>query len=164
MKKLLLIVFILLCVIKLNAQQAEYDKFDGDREKIYDSYISKSGDKLQVGDTLIIGTASGSTVFRFLQQGGKLCSPTIAGRKIIITQIRTYKHNLFFQFKGFGWLPCFITYEPAITAKEIINPKAQMTSSEALLILKTEKDKLDLGLITKEQFETKKQELSKYIK
>lgn len=40
----------------------------------------------------------------------------------------------------------------------------KMTSSDALAKLKSEKDKLDLGLITKEQFDASKAELSKYIK
>lgn len=39
-----------------------------------------------------------------------------------------------------------------------------MTSDEALNKLKIEKDKLDLGLITQEEFDKIKEELSKYIK
>ena len=38
------------------------------------------------------------------------------------------------------------------------------TSDEALSELKKAKDKLDLGLITQEEFDRLKQELSKYIK
>jgi len=39
-----------------------------------------------------------------------------------------------------------------------------MTSDEALTELKKCKDKLDLGLITQEELNKKKAELSKYIK
>lgn len=39
-----------------------------------------------------------------------------------------------------------------------------MTSDEALAELKKTKDKLDLGIITQEQYDTKKSELLKYIK
>jgi phosphopantetheine adenylyltransferase len=39
-----------------------------------------------------------------------------------------------------------------------------MTSDEALSELKKCKDKLELGLITQEEFDSKKSELSKFIK
>lgn len=39
-----------------------------------------------------------------------------------------------------------------------------MSSDDALKELKKEKDKLDLGLITEEEFNKRKEELIKYIK
>lgn len=55
-----------------------------------------------------------------------------------------------------------IQFENAIENGEI--KSFGMTSDEALSELKKAKDKLDLGLITKEEFDNKKSELSKYIK
>ena len=39
-----------------------------------------------------------------------------------------------------------------------------MSSEEALANLKKEKDKMDLGLITPQEFEARKKELTPYIK
>lgn len=57
-----------------------------------------------------------------------------------------------------------LNLEFALKYGELINPKATITSDQALTELKKAKDKLDLGLITQEQFEILKSELSKYIK
>jgi hypothetical protein len=54
--------------------------------------------------------------------------------------------------------------EKALDFGEIINPKATLTSDQALAELKKAKDKLDLGLITQEEYEKIKSELSQYIK
>lgn len=52
----------------------------------------------------------------------------------------------------------------AIEFGELINPKAAMTSDQALVELKKAKDKLDLGLITQHKFDSLRAVLSKYIK
>jgi hypothetical protein len=52
----------------------------------------------------------------------------------------------------------------ALKFGELINPKASLTSDQALAELKKAKDKLDLGLITQTEYETLKSELSKLIK
>lgn len=57
-----------------------------------------------------------------------------------------------------------LNLEAALEFGELINPKAAMTSDQALSELKRTKDKFDLGLITQEDFDNKKAELSKYIK
>ena len=52
----------------------------------------------------------------------------------------------------------------ALQFGELINPKAAMTSDQALSELKRAKDKLDLGLITQEHFDSLRTVLSKYIR
>lgn len=52
----------------------------------------------------------------------------------------------------------------ALQFGELINPKAAMTSDEALEELKKDKDKLDLGLISQETFDSLRTTLAKYIK
>lgn len=52
----------------------------------------------------------------------------------------------------------------ALEYGELINPKAAMTSDQALAELKKAKDKLDLGLITQQHFDSLRTVLSKYIK
>ena len=55
-----------------------------------------------------------------------------------------------------------VDFENAILNGEI--KSFGMTSDEALAELKKAKDKMDLGLISKEEYETKKSELVKFIK
>lgn len=52
----------------------------------------------------------------------------------------------------------------ALEYGELINPKAGMTSDQALAELKRAKDKLDLGLITQQHFDSLRTVLSKLIK
>lgn len=56
-----------------------------------------------------------------------------------------------------------VDIELAIETKEV-RPYGVMSSDEALTALKAEKDKLDLGLITQEQYDNRKTELAKFIK
>lgn len=52
----------------------------------------------------------------------------------------------------------------ALQYGELINPKAAMTSDQALAELKRAKDKLDLGLITQHHFDSLRTVLSQFIK
>jgi hypothetical protein len=52
----------------------------------------------------------------------------------------------------------------ALEYGELINPKAAMTSEQALVELKKAKDKLDLGLIAQQHFDSLRTVLSKFIK
>lgn len=52
----------------------------------------------------------------------------------------------------------------SLFTKELIDPNAPMSSEEAILILKALKEKLDLELITKQEYDSQKNELSKFIK
>jgi len=51
----------------------------------------------------------------------------------------------------------------AINRNEVINPNRGMTRDEAIAILKQQKDLLDLGMISQEEFDSKKVELSSII-
>ena len=57
-----------------------------------------------------------------------------------------------------------LNLELALQNGELINPKAAMTSDQALAELQKAKTKLDLGVITQEQYEVVKKELMKVIK
>lgn len=52
----------------------------------------------------------------------------------------------------------------ALEYGELINPKAAMTSDQALAELQKAKTKLDLGVISKEEYEVMRVDLMKYIK
>ena len=57
-----------------------------------------------------------------------------------------------------------LNYKLAFENGELINPNRPMSRSEAIAALKEQKDLLDLGMITIEQFDIKKAELGKFIK
>jgi hypothetical protein len=54
--------------------------------------------------------------------------------------------------------------DSSLLTKELIDPNAPMSSEEAISKLKELKEKLDLELITKEEYDFQKNELSKFIK
>lgn len=163
MKNIILFLMLIFTSALSYSQIVEYNKYPDTKLHKYTSYVSKSGDIINIGDTLIIGIPSGIKTFNFIQQGMEFCAPHISGKQVVVTGIRSYKNNLFIEFKGYGLVPVYIQYENAIDVKEIkLNVK--YTSSEALTILKENKDKLDLGLISQEEYNRKKLELSKFIK
>jgi hypothetical protein len=77
--------------------------------------------------------------------------------------------------KSFGFVMSFIvfssqnfeistmTIDGSLLSKESIDPNAPMSSEEAITKLKAYKEKLDLGLITQEEYDSYKLELQKYI-
>jgi hypothetical protein len=68
-----------------------------------------------------------------------------------------------FQTKGMTGIDNYFLYiEDAITVGEV--QSFGMTSDEALTALKKAKDKLDLGIITQEEYEKIKAELTPFIK
>jgi hypothetical protein len=52
----------------------------------------------------------------------------------------------------------------SLLTKELIDPNAPMSSEEAISKLKGLKEKLDLELISKQEYDSQKNELSKFIK
>lgn len=166
MKRIYLIGIVFVFSIVCNAQVAEYGKITGNG--IYDSYITKSGDQIYVGDTLVLGKPSGTQRFMYLQQGGEYCAPWISDKKVAITQIRSYGnknrgYTLFIQFKGFGLVPVFMQYDSALESGEVINPKAKMTREQAISKLKETKDLLDLNIVTQSFYDSLKNILTPII-
>lgn len=93
------------------------------------------------------------------------------GRDAEIENIKLYKskkegkpHGASIIFNNPGMDITVLDLAFALQYGEIINPKAGMTSEQALAELKKAKDKLDLGLITQQQFDSLKVVLSKIIK
>lgn len=56
-----------------------------------------------------------------------------------------------------------LNFDGALASGEI-SDVGYISSDQALQMLKNEKDKFDLGLITKEEYELRKSELVKFIK
>jgi len=150
------------------AQVAQYGKLSKNNES-YKSYKSKNGDIISVGDSLIIGKAMDPSGFRFISQGGGRMHPTHGGKPFVITKIKSYGkdksgYSIWLNFKGYGLLPVEVDYENAIEAGEIIDPYGTMSRQQAIDKLKESKELLDLQVITQEEYDAIKEELTKYIK
>jgi hypothetical protein len=96
---------------------------------------------------------------------------TFKGKEIEIKQIKLVKTgkiktkisaNLVFNNSGIDIT--VLNVDSALQYSELINPKAVMTSEKAFVALKEAKTKLDLGVITQEQYDSIKKELVKIIK
>jgi hypothetical protein len=133
----------------------------------FSQFKAKNGDIINVGDTLIIGKASGQFGFDFITQAGQRMHPSHAGKKIVITALKNLgkrgDEKTYLQFKGFG-LPVYIDYDNAIESKEIVNPHGKITREQAIAKLKEAKDLLDLQIISQMKYDSIKNSLITIIK
>lgn len=168
MRKTLLFLLLVFTVNFSFAQTAEYRKITESGKK-YEEYITKNGDHLKVGDTLQIGIATGVNQFTYISQGeGANMHPTHSGKKVKITKIysagrKNSGYKIFINFKGFGLLPVYVDYETALEVGEIVNPKGRLTREQAINKLKENKELLDLEIITQEEYNKLKEELTPII-
>ena len=144
-------------------------------EWYFDVYQSKDGNCYKIGDKINILTPSSNKTFAFIYQGDGISMPvtnapiSLSGLSVEIKKI-SYSGTRRVGFQGvlickgaIGWGDGVrIMFENALNSNEVKG--LGMTSDEALTELKKCKDKLDLGLITQDEFNSKKSELSKFIK
>ena len=133
-------------------------------------YTASDGSVWTVGERLMLGSASGNK-FVFVTMGDGVMSPVQpAGaawggteaeiKKIRFSGTKRYGRYMWVTCKG-PLQPINIRIEKAIQVGEVVTEG--YTSDQALEELKRAKDKLDLGLITQEEFNALRTELSKYI-
>ena len=140
--------------------------------KGYKSYLSKDGLTFNIGDTIKVGFPSSDQNFAFinLHENGQylLLDKSKSGIKIIIWTIyvsgtkKTGFEAIAVCKTGVFMSKYEVQLENAIEKREI--KTSLLSSDDALIQLKKAKDKLDLGLITQEDFDKLKVELKKYIK
>jgi hypothetical protein len=140
----------------------------------FTEYVSKNGTVYRIGERVDFGTPSGvNGNFVTIQKMDVMGTTYSVGSEIINTSSeikniwiggtkRTgFKVN--FQTKGFSFIDnYFIPIEDAILTGEVKTPG--ISSDDALNELKKAKDKLDLGLITPEEYAIIRLELIKFIK
>jgi hypothetical protein len=97
----------------------------------------------------------------FLQAHTAWGGKTTEIKKIRISGSKKMGYTLYVTCKAPGQ-PITINLEKAIEVGEVVT--SGYTSDKALKELKTAKDKLDLGLITQEEFDRIREELAPYIK
>ena len=140
----------------------------------FTSYEGKDGSIYKIGDEVTIGVPSSNKTFAFITEGDGVIIPftqllaKASGQKVEIKRIDVggSKRTGFYaslRCKGLTGLSNYsIQLENAISVGEVNS--FGMTSDEALAELKKAKDKLDLELITQEEYEKIKADLKKYIK
>jgi hypothetical protein len=140
----------------------------------YTSYVGSDGAVYKVGDRLKIGVPSSNKSFAFISQGDGLILPitnltaSSSGteteiKRVYVVGTKRSGYSVILRTKGFTGLSNYsIQFENALSTGEVKG--FGLSSDDALAQLKKAKDKLDLGLITQEDFDKLKAELSKYIK
>lgn len=167
MKTFTLLLIVLFAALAGRSQTAQFGKISGNAQ--YESYIPKTSDQINVGDTIQLGKPSGEFGFIYITQGGERVKATLAGNKVKITQIKSYGtkkagYKLWVQFKGYGLVPVFVDYDTALETGEIVNPRARMTREQAISKLKEAKDLLDLKMMTEAEYDSLKNQLAPLIR
>jgi hypothetical protein len=144
-----------------------------------DIYVGKDGHQYKVGDTLKIGRPSSNKTFAFISEStgamdalaGKApesLSVSSSGTNTIIKKITVGGNKRSgFKMMMIGKGICalcpqyYIDFEEAVATGEI--QSFGMTREQAIAKLKEAKDLVDLGMMSKEDFEKLKGELSKII-
>ncbi len=181
MKKLLLSTVLLFGFAAFGQEtiRATYDEITTAKERPsytgdITEYVAKDASVYKIGDMITIGVPSSNKTFAFLSSGDGIMtalvplSIVVSGQKAEIMKFKisgTKKAGFTIWLKaksatGIGNYN--VDFENAILNGEL--KSYGMTSDEALNELKKSKDKLDLGLISKEDYEAKKTELVKFIK
>jgi len=177
MKRLQLSFFFLILIsltsINSNAQEFKYsDLATTTKSGDYESYLSKDGAVYKIGDRVKIGTPSTNKSFAFIidedgtgryQLNISASGKETAIKKIYVDGNKRTGYSVTLRTKGSTFMSNYmIDIENAIAAGEI--KSFGMSSDEALNNLKRAKDKLDLGLISQEEYDSTKIVLKKYIK
>jgi hypothetical protein len=152
--------------------QDEIDKLQkGVPFKTFSKYIDSNGNEYNVGDTLTIGTGYNNGRFVHIKSTVLLeeqpISPSLTGTNVIIKRMAVTGSarsgfKLHITTKIHGVSTYYFWLNDAISHGEVMGKG--MNSDQALIELKKCKDKLDLGLISEEEFNVKRNELSKFIK
>ena len=169
MKKLVLVSAIALSILSVNAQKASYNDVATKKIKgLITEYTTKNGETLKIGDTILIGRASNDNInfFYLTQATGMYPLPnSLGGGSVVIKKMKSSMKHLRVNCTSSDvtLYPIYIaSLELAIDTKEIsLNG---MNKEKAIAELKEQKDLLDLGIITEEEYNNKKIELLKYIK
>lgn len=171
MKQITIIFVLIISAISTYSQYTTYDEVINRKKKgKINKYITETGNEISLYDTLYLGVPFRNENYDYIQQFAGIAFyplPSIAsGSIVIIKKMKIYSGMLTVKTtkpNGFVYGLYINNLEGALKAGELID-KDHLTSEEALKQLKLEKDKLDLGLITQEEYDLKKMELRKFIK
>ena len=136
---------------------------------LYEEYLSKVGDLYKVGDVIKINKPINGDKFSFIldrfsqiQASSIMIGKDMVIKNIFVIGFKNSGYELYMTINNPMTADYVLKFESAISYGEI--KSKGITSDDALNELKKAKDKLDLGLISKEEYEVKKAELIKFIK
>ena len=141
----------------------------------FQNYTAKDGANYSVGEKIQIGLPSTGRSFIFITSidiSGTVRPATInnANTNVEIVKIKVGGNKrggykvMFITKAASGMERFYIYIEDAVLAQEVISSTTVLTSDQALEELKKAKSKLDLELITQEEFNKIKGELAPLIK
>lgn len=190
MKKILLVTIMSISGFVMNAQVLKYEQVKNaqkrseiNKEEITE-YISENGTSFKIGDVIKIDKPSNGQIFSSMT----IRMTTFEALALNQNELRNFDYNVYSRTiaktslkiksfviegdkkKGFSIAANLdgvghniqVRLEYGLEIGEI--GEHIMTSEEAMTQLKSEKDKLELGLITSEEYNLRKSELVKYIK
>jgi hypothetical protein len=174
MMKLPFTLLLLISFASFSAQTSwDADMVSGATKNVWsgiNSYTASDDSFWEVGQEITLGNPSGQGQFNFISVGSGVMTPVTqatpgyAGTSAIIKKIvvsGSKRAGRYLWLKTEGLFPMNIRLEKCIELGEIETDG--YSSDQALEELKKAKDKLDLGLITQEEFDALKAELIKYI-
>jgi hypothetical protein len=175
MKSNLIIAFLLLIPASIvSGQEIKFTELADAQRGEFTSYVGSDGAIYKIGDRVKIGMPSSNKSFAFITEGDGFLLPitnllaSSSGteteiKKIFVVGNKRAGYSVSFRTKGISGLSNYtIQFENALSTGEVKG--FGLSSDDALAELKKNKDKLDLGLITQEEYEKLKSELAKYIK
>ena len=168
------IAFALLMPAAAMGQVAKYGEVT--KKGGYEVYIAQDGTEYKIGDIVKIGPAqSGNQTYTyvneyygFMAETQPCPATTCVGREFKIDNFKAGGKGQNFRMWAMlkpsqgGFSTLTVNFEAALQSGEVIG--RGYTSDQALTELKRWKDKLDLGLVTNDEYEAKKTELTPYIR
>lgn len=174
MKHFFQLIFFFTLTSQIYSQDVKYADLANAKKGEYTSYLASDGAVYKIGDRLKIGVPSSNKTFAYIMEGDGVVIPiknlTAASsgqeteiKKVWVVGNQRAGFSVSLRTKGITGLSNYtIQLENALATGEVKG--FGMTSDQALIELKKAKDKLDLGLISQEDYDKIKAELSKYIK
>ena len=167
MKKLLLV--LLLVPLVSFGQAFKFGEVQKKNSK-GNTYISKSGKTLKIGDKLTIGKPidDSKDTFSYITQAGVQVVRSLENNEIEVFRFQTFKQaafsgKVYVAFKGYGLIPVLIDYESALESGEIISKGEPLSKEKAIAKLKELKELLELEVITQEDYDKEKAKLTPII-
>ena len=170
MKKFIPILCFVLSMSALYGQKATYDDVLQKRIKgSINVYVTRDGQKFSVGDTITLGKSTGVKNYEFIVQNAGLSYEPLqnaaSASQVVIKSMNAIFKKLSIRTtkpQGYVFALFINNFEGAVVNGEITSNV--MSSDEALKELKKWKSKLDLEIITQEEYDAKKKELVPFIK
>ncbi len=132
------------------------------------SYTAESGERFAVGDTITLGFPNRNEAFDVIVQDAGLSfypvTSSASGSQVVIKAIKVRTKLVYVKTTspaGLVYGLAIQNFEVALANGEV--KRKQMTSDEALSELKKAKDKLDLEVITQEEYNKIKDKLVPFI-